>query len=523
MPEVPEARTPVSRRQIIIVLICLAYVALRFWGLTSSCLWFDEIFSVHAAEHPWGEMFWFVAQDLIHPPLFYTLLKLWIAVGGENIGWLRFFPALFAFLTVIPFLYLCRELKLGFTETAVAFCLFAANGALIKYAQEVRMYSLLLFFAVVSFWLFARFFFRGKNISVLTIVNVLLVYTHYFGWLVIFCELFAILIFQRIKIRHVVTMTAIALAAYIPWVWAVWKAAKAGSEVGQNISWIERPSLSGILNFLCKLVEPFYYQQTSIDPESLYYISIPLLVVILIAGVSYAVSAADDSNRNVNYVLAIFTVTPILIAALISLLLPYSVWGTRHLIVVFVPACILAAKMIAGGGNKFMRAGLLGVVALLFAGAFAIKVYSVQTQPIWCRWNSFAETLSESQAKYGRPSRLYVFEDLAAYHLWFSGRTGSSYSVSLIKGVEGIANDRAYFLPRGFDGVPVIAMDEFNDDDFYVAFRRRSLMGPSEAVLAKLAAEKPLVLFTEKGLQPEIVDSVSASGETTYLVHLTRR
>jgi hypothetical protein len=29
-------------------------------------------------------------------------------------------------------------------------------------------------------------------------------------------------------------------------------------------------------------------------------------------------------------------------------------------------------------------------------------------------------------------------------------------------------------------------------------------------------------LFVEKGLKPEIVDSVTASGETAYLVHLTR-
>ena len=33
----------------------------------------------------------------------------------------------------------------------------AVNGYLIKYAQEVRMYSLLLFFTVCSLWLFIKF------------------------------------------------------------------------------------------------------------------------------------------------------------------------------------------------------------------------------------------------------------------------------------------------------------------------------------------------------------------------------
>ncbi|MDI1241629.1 MAG: hypothetical protein PSX80_06875, partial [bacterium] len=46
----------------------VAYLAARLWQLTDGCLWFDEIFSVHAAEQSWGGIWSFVAQDLIHPP-----------------------------------------------------------------------------------------------------------------------------------------------------------------------------------------------------------------------------------------------------------------------------------------------------------------------------------------------------------------------------------------------------------------------------------------------------------------------
>ena len=120
------------------------YAASRLWKLTASCLWFDEIFSVHAAEHSWSTILSFVAKDLIHPPLFYLLLKVWILVGGESLVWLRLFPVVVAIAAVVPFLYLCRELKLNDWSKAVAFLLIASNGPLIKYAQEVRMYSLLL-------------------------------------------------------------------------------------------------------------------------------------------------------------------------------------------------------------------------------------------------------------------------------------------------------------------------------------------------------------------------------------------
>ena len=89
--------------------VCVFYLAARLWRLTDSCLWFDEIFSVHAAEHIWASLFWFVLQDLIHPPLFYILLKLWLAVGGDGLLWLRLFAVLFSVLTFVPFFCLAEN------------------------------------------------------------------------------------------------------------------------------------------------------------------------------------------------------------------------------------------------------------------------------------------------------------------------------------------------------------------------------------------------------------------------------
>src|ERR1043166_1224195 len=95
------------------VIVVAVYIATRFWNLTASCLWFDEIFSVHATEHSWNTLFSFVVADLIHPPLSYMLLKVWITAGGESLLWLRLFPVTFAILALVPFLLLCRELKLS--------------------------------------------------------------------------------------------------------------------------------------------------------------------------------------------------------------------------------------------------------------------------------------------------------------------------------------------------------------------------------------------------------------------------
>src|SRR5215213_5818194 len=181
------------------------YVAARVWRLTATCLWFDELFSVHAARHTWGGLWRFVAADLIHPPLFYALLKLWTAAGGESLLWLRLFPALTAVAALVPFLLLARELRLGAQGTALALLLAAANGYLIKYAQELRMYSLLLLFALTSLWLFVRLLNSARAsralLFALFFVNLLLVYTHYYGWLFVACEAALLAYADRPKLR----------------------------------------------------------------------------------------------------------------------------------------------------------------------------------------------------------------------------------------------------------------------------------------------------------------------------------
>ncbi|HKC65093.1 MAG TPA: glycosyltransferase family 39 protein, partial [Pyrinomonadaceae bacterium] len=176
----------------VFTLIVSIYAGARLWHLTSACLWFDEIFSVHAARYGWVRMLNFVAADVVHPPLFYGLLKIWIGIGGESLIWLRLLPALLSVVAIVPFVLLCRELRVRQAELYLALLFMAVNGYLIKYAQEVRMYSLLLLLTLCSLWLFVKLL-RSEAVSrrqllILFAINLLLVYTHYYGWMVVVVE-----------------------------------------------------------------------------------------------------------------------------------------------------------------------------------------------------------------------------------------------------------------------------------------------------------------------------------------------
>lgn len=449
--------------------VCLVFVVLRFWNLTASCLWFDEIFTVHAAEMNFGNMFWFVAQDLIHPPLSYILLKFWIFAGGTGLFWLRFYPVFFAILSLVPLVFLCRELKLNYATIAVVMLFLAVNGCLIKYAQEVRMYSLFLFFAIHSMWLFARFLFLGKNIWLLTIVNILLVYTHYFGWLVVLSEITAIVVLQRIKIRQTLVMLGILLASFAPWIFAVWKAAQVKANLGQNIGWIGKPDPAALAQFLFDLIEPFYYQQSNIETPSIYIITAPILLLITTALVIYLVDrkSETETDRQALILIAIFTMLPIFAALVVSYALPYSVWGTRHLIFVFVPLAILSAIALTKIKTAPIVGTFLALILLFFGAAFLIQAKRETPVYIWCAWENLAGNLDKN-----KPAKIYVFEDLVAYDMWFALRDAEkNFEIVKVGGIEGLIEDTAYFLPRGFDKVQTTDENGITGERFYIAYR----------------------------------------------------
>jgi uncharacterized membrane protein len=454
---------------IMLAVVCVAFIALRFWHLADSCLWFDEIFSVHAAGMGFQELLWFVAQDLIHPPLSYILLKVWILAGGESLFWLRSFSVFFAVLSLVPLIFLGRALKLGYPTIAVAVFFLAANGCLIKYAQEVRMYSPFFFLALVSMWLFTRFLHLGKNIWILTIVNLLLVYTHYFGWLVVLSEIAAIIILQRIKIRQMLIMFGILLAGFAPWMLAIWKAAEVNADLGQNIGWIAKPNPATLFQLLFDLIEPFYYQQSNVEPTSVFVITVPILLLIVTALTIYLIDreSENETEKQNLILLVILTTLPILLAFAASWALPYSIWGTRHLIFVFAPFAILTAIALTRLRVAPLVAIFLGLILLFFGVAFYLQAKRGTPVYIWCAWENLAKNLDKN-----KPAKIYVFEDLVAYDLWFALREKpENFEIVKVSGIAELAEDPAYFLPRGFEKIQKTDENGITGERFYVAFR----------------------------------------------------
>jgi len=525
--------------------VCL-YVLARLWRLTASCLWFDEIFSVHAARHTWAGLWQFVAADLIHPPLFYFLLKLWVALGGESLTWLRLFPALTSIAALVPFLLLARELRVSMQGTTLALLLLASNGYLIKYAQELRMYSLLLLFTLTSLWLFARLLNSARTskglLLALFFVNLLLVYTHYYGWLVVACEALLLIYADRRKLRAFLLISAGLLLGFAPWAFACARAARVGGGLAQNVGWIERPGASDFVQFYALLNEPFYFRQSSAEPPyarggallGLLFLGVPVMLLLIRswrrrrAALSQEESARDEGLNEKTWSLALllfFTLAPVVLAFAASLLLPYSVWGTRHLIIVAAPYMLLCGAALARTRPAWLKSSALLLLACWLSSVGALTLVRREGAYIWCAWGDLAASAARDEEADVKTSggdarsdnvRVFAFEDLVAYHLWFAleGRKGSRvYVVSSLKSLPGIEEDPAYFLPRDFDGVSAAPAESFvGAQRFWAAFRDTTWD----------ETHPPLNFILARGYRAARVYESNAQGQRAFLVLFER-
>jgi uncharacterized membrane protein len=506
------------------VAVVVLFIAMRLWRLSASCLWFDEIFSVHAARHGWAELLRFVAADIIHPPLFYLLLKIWIAVGGESLLWLRLLPALISIAAIVPFFLLCRELKLSRKERSLALLLLAVNGYLIKYAQELRMYSLLMLLSLCSLWLFLKCFRSEqawrKQLSWLLLVNLLLVYSHYAGWVVVVIEALALVIWQRRKSSHFIAGIAITMLAYAPWVFLVNQNQEAGKGLAQNIGWVARPTLWDIAQFFALMNKPFWFiQSTAARPYDLLTAFFALLVVgapLVVLGMRFwrFAKPLNDMDAQPFRAMFLFALAPLAIIFGLSWLLPQSVWGTRHLIIVAAPYTILVSVAIIRFPVKWMRIAvclILGSWFLLAGSAWAVARPPLY---IWCAWEPLARQVEMSEAQSAQDIRVYAFEDLIAYHLWFAFDSSQRRrsKVTVVNGLEGIPEDPAYFLPRRFNEITVGNATQITEDDIWIAFRAPRWD----------ETRPPLSTLGNMGYAMRDVHSIQAQGQQAFMVRMRK-
>ena len=272
------------------------YIGLRIWSLWTPRLWGDEVFTFSLSQGTWIALIKRAGLDMVHPPLFYFLLKLWIYVAGSSMSGLRILTVTFSIAALVPLVALARQLEFRMPVIILTLTLMAVNNYLIVYSYYLRSYSLPLFLALSSQALFARFLrFRSANqtqtLVTLTLINILFVYTHYFAWLVVLAEYLWIVVMDRRHLRQLTISTVIVLLCFIPWVGViVYVSSQVSYTFLDQIVWYRPPGLSNLLLILRCFNGGF-------NSESLTLAGSVVFLLIVLGALKYSMSQPHSGRR----------------------------------------------------------------------------------------------------------------------------------------------------------------------------------------------------------------------------------
>jgi mannosyltransferase len=349
----------VSSARIAAPLGLLALVALSIVLRTRALgvgFWIDEGLSVGIADRPLGDIPDVLRQDG-SPPLYYLLLHLWIALAGRSEEAVHVLSVLFAVLC-IPVAFWGGSTLFGRRAAWIAALLAAVNPFLTRYAQEGRMYALLLLLGLVATICWLQAFAadapggavrRGPAIG-FGVALAAMLYTH--NWALFFGAATALAWLwlgwrARGEERGRLVRTALlgygaAVLLYLPWVpQTLYQAAHTGAP------WSKAPSLAALVSVPATILG-----------------DVAEVAVLLAAGSGLVVLLRErDARYRSVVVLAIVAVATVVLAWTASQISP--AWAVRYLAVAVPPFLLLAAAGFAGAG----RLGLVGlaVVAVLWA------------------------------------------------------------------------------------------------------------------------------------------------------------
>ncbi|HEY1922384.1 MAG TPA: glycosyltransferase family 39 protein [Tepidisphaeraceae bacterium] len=208
-PQAPRHLSFTRRQLSLLALILIAGAFIRFYQISRPSLWLDEIWSIEMArgqgsQHdqfvdgvirteqpditslstaaPWWKI-WSHLQLVIHPPLYFIVLRWWMDFFGNTAAATRSLSAIVSLLGIAVFYDVCRLLN-GPRIALIATALMAVTLAQIEIAQEARSYPQLICLGLCCCDALVRIELFGANIRRLSLLSISLIafmLTHYFA------------------------------------------------------------------------------------------------------------------------------------------------------------------------------------------------------------------------------------------------------------------------------------------------------------------------------------------------------
>jgi hypothetical protein len=395
-----------SATLVTVLALVLRVVAISRYGFDH-----DEVFSLHAVNSTWTHLLSVAANDKSHPPLFYTVLKLWLGLGPADESWVRALSVIFGVALVPVAAAICSPLRLSTTDTALVLILTSINGLLIYFSQHARMFALLELSAIVSLLCFINLLRTPRSflsLYLLTVVNIIMVYSHYWGWFFILSELLITIAGYRVMLAKILVSVSIVAVSFLPWAVAVGTAALRQGGLSQQIAWMGSDvggptsyawlfaSLNGVIDFnhsttlgIVLFMAPiciFAINQVKLKDNSIWDPRSPFFWITIIA-------------------------TPLVMTSVAGYVTKQNLWNVAHLSIVAVPYFMLIGLSIASLRSSFVRVAFR---CGLLSWAFVASSASLAEADKKLHWEKIANEIATRD-----PAPIYTTEEFITLPLEF--------------------------------------------------------------------------------------------------------
>lgn len=174
-----------------------------------------EVWALFYAGKPLAEHMEAVRQDLVHPPLMYLLHRIWIGLFGASDTSVKLLPVVVNIPALVLFAALANRLTVHWRAVSFCFCLLYAGA---RVPATTRMYGLGLLLTILALWLWNLWENEPnwRRLLAWSIVMGLLVYTHFFGLLLLAGFVTAVLLLGPKRLPFLAASITIALT-WLPW------------------------------------------------------------------------------------------------------------------------------------------------------------------------------------------------------------------------------------------------------------------------------------------------------------------
>ena len=334
------------------------FISFNFLGKESLRL--DESQSIWQVNRSFYDIFPVVASD-VHLPIYNMILHWWRSIVGTDILNQRHISLIFFLVGIVVLFFLTKLVTSNKNIALFTATLFSVSPYMNWYANELRMYSLLVLITMISHYFFLRIYFKLRFPSISWVlyflISLLGIYTHYFFSLILFSQLIFYFLFRfqfpKNTFRNIVIIASALILAFIPWVLLVLRMKSAGNQTPLLV----KPSTVDFFNIYSQQVFGF-----QVD-----YINSVILSFWPILGLLSLLLLKKNNALQPKYVyLGLVTFIPIILSFIVS----YSVrpiFLSRYLSICLPSLFIIVGSVLFSYNtflSRFLRLLLLGLMVL---------------------------------------------------------------------------------------------------------------------------------------------------------------